>query len=652
NSTGSTNSVINLTVIAGGGVSTYTIGGTLSGLSGTLVLQNNSGDNLTLSANGSFTFATALASSTNYSVTVLTQPSGQTCSVTSGGSGTATANVTNVSVSCGTTTYTIGGSISGLTASGLVLQNNAGDNLTVASGATSFTFATPVASGATYAVTVQTHPTGQTCVVGSGSGTVASANVTNVSITCAVGGMGTTLWARSVTAGAGDSYFYGVSLDSSGNPYSVGFISGNAGNINFGTGTVNSNTTSNSIVSVKYDSSGTALWTQVASGGSSITQALAAAVDSNGNLITGGRAYSGTTNLGANSLTSVCTGPFITKYDSSGANQWVSAPTACINSTFMGFSTDSSGNIYAAGYSDTNGTNTFGSGVSLNFVVNNVNPMIVKYDSSGNPLWARGANPCPAQASFYQSAVDSSGNVYAVGWIVYNSTYTFNGGAGASVAGAYASNSNAVIVKYDTNGNVLWARTTTTAPDLSQFLGVTVDSSGNIYAVGRLNGNGTFNFGGQTVQGNVASNFNAFIVKYDPNGNVLWAKSTTTAPDQSTFNKVSADAAGNAYAVGYINGASAFNFGGVTVQGSGSSYNALIVKYSPSGVVQYAKSTTAGTNVSQFQGVATNAFGNTYAVGEIRCNGVYNFGTVGTPVNVNGAYCSGNTFNAVIVKYE
>ena len=55
-------------------VSTYSVGGTLSGLSGTVVLQDNGGDNLTLTANGSFTFATQLASGAAYAVTVLTNP--------------------------------------------------------------------------------------------------------------------------------------------------------------------------------------------------------------------------------------------------------------------------------------------------------------------------------------------------------------------------------------------------------------------------------------------------------------------------------------------------------------------------------------------------------------------------------------------------
>jgi hypothetical protein len=81
---------------------TYSVGGTVSGLTGTVVLQDNGGDNLSVPANGSFAFATKLASGAAYAATVLTQPSGQTCAV-SGGTGTVgSANVTNIAVTCTT----------------------------------------------------------------------------------------------------------------------------------------------------------------------------------------------------------------------------------------------------------------------------------------------------------------------------------------------------------------------------------------------------------------------------------------------------------------------------------------------------------------------------------------------------------------------
>jgi hypothetical protein len=65
-----------------------------------VTLQNNGGDNLVLSANGPFTFATALSDGAGYTVTVLTQPSGQTCNVSSGTGNISGANVTTVQVAC------------------------------------------------------------------------------------------------------------------------------------------------------------------------------------------------------------------------------------------------------------------------------------------------------------------------------------------------------------------------------------------------------------------------------------------------------------------------------------------------------------------------------------------------------------------------
>src|SRR4029077_20332838 len=116
-----------------------------------------------------------------------TSPS-QTCAVTQAATGTVSNfNFGDVIVTCTTNTYTVGGSITGLSASGLVLQDNGGDDLTVTSSATNFTFATAVASGAAYSVTVKTQPSGQTCSVASAAGTVGAAPVTTVSVTCTTG---------------------------------------------------------------------------------------------------------------------------------------------------------------------------------------------------------------------------------------------------------------------------------------------------------------------------------------------------------------------------------------------------------------------------------------------------------------------------------
>jgi sugar lactone lactonase YvrE len=83
-----------------GGSATYTIGATVSGLSGTLVLQNNGGSNLTVTADGTYTFAGKYPSGTGYHVTVLTQPAHQGCSVTNATGTLANASVTAPTVTC------------------------------------------------------------------------------------------------------------------------------------------------------------------------------------------------------------------------------------------------------------------------------------------------------------------------------------------------------------------------------------------------------------------------------------------------------------------------------------------------------------------------------------------------------------------------
>jgi 6-phosphogluconolactonase (cycloisomerase 2 family) len=169
-------------------VTTYTVTATVTGLAGSgLTLLDNGGDSKAVSANGSVTFATALANAAAYAVTVGTRPTtpSQTCTVTNGSGTIAGANIVNVAVACVTQAFTVGGTVSGLAGSGLQLQNNAGDTLNVSQNG-SFTFATAILSGANYAVSVSANPANpiQQCVVTNGSGAVGNANVTNAAIVC------------------------------------------------------------------------------------------------------------------------------------------------------------------------------------------------------------------------------------------------------------------------------------------------------------------------------------------------------------------------------------------------------------------------------------------------------------------------------------
>lgn len=164
----------------------YKVSGTITGLTlNGLVLRNNGADDLAIAANATtFQFATPVAQGGGYSVVPFAQPAGLTCSVSNGSGTNVRADVGNVGITCSTTHLAVGGTVSGLTGSGLVLRNNGGDDLAIAANASAFEFATPVAYGGSYAVSILAQPAGQTCSLAHAAGT-ATTSVTDVALTCA-----------------------------------------------------------------------------------------------------------------------------------------------------------------------------------------------------------------------------------------------------------------------------------------------------------------------------------------------------------------------------------------------------------------------------------------------------------------------------------
>ncbi len=168
----------------------FTVGGVVGGLAGSgLVLQNNGVDDLTVANDGEFTFSTPVESGRTYNVAVASQPSSpaQECTVesTSAAGTVAAANVTNVRVQCVTVEFTLGGTVSGLLGSGLVLQNNAQDDLAIAADGP-YTFKTSLRTGTPYSVTVATQPSNptQACTVARSTGTMGTQNIGNIDVSC------------------------------------------------------------------------------------------------------------------------------------------------------------------------------------------------------------------------------------------------------------------------------------------------------------------------------------------------------------------------------------------------------------------------------------------------------------------------------------
>lgn len=169
---------------------TYTIGGNISGLAAgnAVVLQNSLADDLVVNTDGSFTFDTAVIDEGAYAVTVLTQPDtpNQTCTVAQGSGSVAGVPVTTVEVACVINTYSVGGTITGLTQGGQVtLQNNMADDLMVSADG-GFVFTTALNDETPFDVQVTANPSSpnQTCSVSNNTGTLAGNDVDDVVVNC------------------------------------------------------------------------------------------------------------------------------------------------------------------------------------------------------------------------------------------------------------------------------------------------------------------------------------------------------------------------------------------------------------------------------------------------------------------------------------
>jgi hypothetical protein len=154
----------------------------VTGLTGTLVVQDSKSDQLTFTTNTTQTFATSYASGSTYTVTVLTQPAGQTCTLSSNASGTITSNIT-VTATCSASLPTISVSVTGLSGT-MVMQDDQGATLTFTSNTTQ-TFSNTYASGATYTIYITSQPTAESCIPTYSTGTITSS--LTIDATCATG---------------------------------------------------------------------------------------------------------------------------------------------------------------------------------------------------------------------------------------------------------------------------------------------------------------------------------------------------------------------------------------------------------------------------------------------------------------------------------
>jgi len=173
---------------SGGGGARHAIGGTVSGLTGTVVLVLSGVEQLSITSDGPFTFSTSFRPGRTYVVNVVSQPAGLVCNVQNGGGQMPAADVTDIVVTCGPpavqeVSRAIGGTISGLTGTVVLYPGSYMDEQAFSMNGP-FAFAELSGIGGMYDVQVIQQPDGQVCAIANGYGRV-SRQATNVLVNCA-----------------------------------------------------------------------------------------------------------------------------------------------------------------------------------------------------------------------------------------------------------------------------------------------------------------------------------------------------------------------------------------------------------------------------------------------------------------------------------
>lgn len=353
---------------------------------------------------------------------------------------------------------------------------------------------------------------------------------------------GNALWARSV-GGINLDAAYGCCIDANNNIIVTGDFS--SPSITFGTTTLTNTSTSFDIFVVKYDTNGNVIWAKGA-GGTSSDVGKSCYADANSNIIVAGTFSSPSFTLGTNTLTNANTGTtdiFITKYDSNGNVIWAKSSGGASNDYVYSCKTDASNNIVIAGHFNSSAI-IFGTNFLTNTNSGTADIFIAKYDTNGNVLWAKkegGTNP-----DFGIScSIDPSRNIITTGY--FNSpTITFGV---TTLTNTTSGVQNFYIVKYDSAGNVLWAKNA--GGPGHEGSSCTTDASGNIVAIGIYGSSITLGTTTLTSSGL----YDVFIVKYDPLGNVLWAKKVGGTGTDYGFN-CATDPNGNIVATGHFTSSS------------------------------------------------------------------------------------------------
>lgn len=424
-------------------------------------------------------------------------------------------------------------------------------------------------------------------------------------------------WSRGVGGTRADQGL-SIAFDSTGNVYTTGVFSGSVdldGNGTLEASVVDSlRTPTQDIFVIKQSADGSVAWARQI-GGAGTEQGGKLAVDAGGNVYVTG-SFSDTLNFNGNpalNLTSAGNSrdAFIIKYDTSGTPVWSRSIGATGSDEGIGIAVDANGNVYATGSFTGNVNLDSNTTTSELTTAGGQDAFIIKYNTSGEFNWARSIGGTSNTDSGQDIAVDNSGNVYAIG--NFTGRIDLNRDASAVVN---TTGSDAYIAKYSNDGAVTWIRQVGNANAFSTVIGsgIAIDDSGNVYTTGNFQGSVDLNKDSRS-ETSLGSN-DVFVVKRDSEGTVIWGRRIgDTLNDLGR--DIAVDGSENVYLTGSFTNRLNLSSDGVPGLTSAGIGDAFIIKLNPDASVNWSRS-IGGTEADEGRGIAVDDRGNIYTTGLFR----------------------------------
>lgn len=409
--------------------------------------------------------------------------------------------------------------------------------------------------------------------------------------------VGVTTWLKSFGGfkPEGNVYVRGITNDSSGNTYVVGYF--DSAKIVLGSVTINRIGNSSAYVA-KVNSHGTVVWAQGFSGTGATLFGQAVAVDSSGNVYVGGHFQSA--NLTVPSLTKVgATDTFIVKLNSSGTIVWSKRfGGASANMYCYSLAVDGSGNVYSGGAFTTASLSS-----PVLTKIGSMDSYAMKLDSTGSITWAKNFGGSGATTTGPGIAIDSSGNVFLGGYFSTASLTT----PPVTRIGV----SDASVIKLDSSGNVAWTKNFGGSGASAFGQSIAVDSAGNAYLGGYFQ---TANL--TTPAFTRIGTRDTFVIKIDSSGGSVWSQSFGGSGASMYNTSVAVDVVGSVYVGGYFNTAS-ITTPAMTKLGAADTF---AIKLNSSGTTVWSKNFGGPSGVAQIYGLAADGNGNVHLAGEMTTN--------------------------------